>query len=368
MKAYITSIGTAVPQYKSNQMDIAKFMSKAHNFINGHELKLQSLYKATSIETRYSVIKDYSSQNGNNFFPNSADLEPFPTTGDRMRIYKSEALNLSKKAIADCLDNAAGVAINEITHLITISCTGMYAPGLDIELIHELGLRSTTKRTAINFMGCYAAINGLKVADVICRSDANARVLMVAVELCTIHFQKEATDDNLFANALFADGAAAVLIECAPGKGFSLSMEQFVCELDDNSSDDMAWAIGNYGFEMKLSAYVPKVIQNGISQLSANLLENLQKENIVVDYYAIHPGGKKIVDVIEAELKLTPEDTVYYREVLKKYGNMSSPTVLFVLRQIMNKLSAADNHKYIMSFAFGPGLTLEGALLQIHFD
>jgi predicted naringenin-chalcone synthase len=368
MKAYVTAIGTAVPQYKSNQMDIAKFMSKAHNYINGHELKLQSLYKATSIETRYSVLKDYSSQNGNSFFPNSADLEPFPTTGDRMKVYKSEALNLSKRAIEDCIARVDGAALHDITHLITISCTGMYAPGLDIELIHELGLPSDTKRTAINFMGCYAAINGLKVADAICRSDANAKVLMVAVELCTIHFQKEATDDNLFANALFADGAAAVLIEGTPRRGLSLSMEQFVCELDANSSDDMAWAIGNYGFEMKLSAYVPKVIQNGISQLSANLLDNLQKHNIKVDYYAIHPGGKKIVDVIEAELQLTPEDTAPSREVLKNYGNMSSPTVLFVLRQIMNKITIADNHKHIMSFAFGPGLTLEGALLEIHYN
>lgn len=368
MKAYITSIGTAVPQYKSNQMDIARFMSKAHNFINGKELKLQSLYKATSIETRYSVIEDYSSENGNSFFPNTKNLEPFPSTNDRMKIYKSEAMKLSKKAISDCLDQMAGFEIKEITHLITISCTGMYAPGLDIELVHELGLPSSTKRTAINFMGCYAAINGLKVADAICRSDANAKVLMVAVELCTIHFQKEVTDDNIFANALFSDGAAAVLIEGTPGNGLSLSMEQFVCELDDNSSDDMAWAIGNYGFEMKLSAYVPKVIQSGIRELSASLLENLQKKNIEIDYYAIHPGGKKIVDVIEAELQLAPEHTVYSREVLKNYGNMSSPTVLFVLKQIMNNLSDHDNHKHIMSFAFGPGLTLEGALLGIHYN
>jgi predicted naringenin-chalcone synthase len=285
-----------------------------------------------------------------------------------MKVYKSEALNLSKRAIADCIDQADGATLHEITHLITISCTGMYAPGLDIELIHELGLRSDTKRTAINFMGCYAAINGLKIADAICRADASARVLMVAVELCTIHFQKEATDDNLFANALFADGAAAVLIESAPRRGLSLSMEKFVCELDDNSSDDMAWAIGNYGFEMKLSAYVPRVIQSGIRQLSASLLDNLRKEKIEIDYYAIHPGGKKIVDVIEAELQLAPEDTSHSREVLRNYGNMSSPTVLFVLRQIMNKLTIAENHKHIMSFAFGPGLTLEGALLEIHYN
>jgi predicted naringenin-chalcone synthase len=367
MKAHITSIGTAVPKYKSDQMDIASFMAKAHQFINGKEQKLFSLYKATRIETRYSVIADYSSKSGNTFFPDTPTLEPFPTTNDRMDIYKKEALGLSKRAISECLDLVKHVSTNDITHIITISCTGMYAPGLDIELIHELDLPANTKRTAINFMGCYAAINGLKVADAICRADDHAKVLMVAVELCTIHFQKEATDDNLFANALFGDGAAAVLIEGQVSGGLSLSLEKFVCALDANSSDDMAWKIGDFGFEMKLSSYVPAVIKNGIKRLTKDLMYELSND-ADIDYYAIHPGGKKIIDVIQEELALSPDHTCYSREVLKNYGNMSSPTVLFVLKSIMDSLTDKDKGKHILSFAFGPGLTLEGSLLKIHYN
>ncbi len=368
MKAYINSIGTAVPKYRSNQMDIARFMAKAHNFVNGHELKLYSLYQATSIETRHSVIPDYNNSGENSFFPNTENLEPFPTTSDRMKVYQKEALSLANEAIASCVRQIHDYDPASITHLITISCTGMYAPGLDIDLIRTLGLPSSTKRTSVNFMGCYAAMNGLKLADSICRADEHAKVLMVAVELCTIHFQKAYTDDNLFANALFSDGAAAVLIEGTPQRGISLSLEKFVCALDDNSADDMAWAIGDFGFEMKLSAYVPKVIQSGIKALSNKLIEEVNAHSDPIDYYAIHPGGKKIVDVIEAELNLTPEDTRYCRAVLKEYGNMSSPTVLFVLKHIWQHLSSEDQNKRILGFAFGPGLTLEGALMQIHHN
>ena len=365
MKTYISSIGTAVPRYKSKQMDIAKFMANAHSFINGKEQKLFSLYESTHIESRYSVIGDYTSNRENySFFPNTKDLEPFPSTEDRMNIYKREALQLSLQAIEQCTDQMSDFDLRDVTHIITISCTGMYAPGLDIELIKELNLRPNTQRTAINFMGCYAAFNGLKVADAICRADSDAKALMVAVELCTIHFQKKLTDDNLIANALFADGAATLILEGKPSQDVSLSLEKFICALDDNSEEEMAWKIGDFGFEMRLSAYVPAVIQKGIKTLTEELLKGAKEKQI--DYYAIHPGGKKIVDVIERELELKPDDTYISREVLRKYGNMSSPTVLFVLQEFRDKLQAQDDQKNILSFAFGPGLTLEGAILKIH--
>lgn len=366
MKPIITAIGTAVPRFKANQMKIAQFMSKAHQFINGKEHKLFSLYKATEINSRYTVIEDYGSDTVRSFFPDTPDLEPFPSTEKRMAIYRKEAKILSKQAIQNCLQKMEDFDKSSITHLITISCTGMYAPGLDIELIKELELKSSTKRTAINFMGCYAAINGLKVADAICRADEHARVLVVAVELCTIHFQKKLTNDNLFANALFADGAAAMVIQNQPRKGINLRIENFVCALDENSEEDMAWEIGDSGFEMKLSAYVPGVIKNGIKSLSKSLIEGLA-DTRDVDYYAIHPGGKKIIDVIEEELDLSSLDTRYSRSVLRDFGNMSSPTVLFVLERIANDLTSKDDSKRIMSFAFGPGLTMEGALLSIEY-
>ena len=366
MSTYISSIGTAVPQYESKQQDIASFMAKAHNLDEAQGRKLKSLYRATQIDTRYSVLQDYTTkQEAYSFFPNTSDLEPFPTTAKRMSVYRKEAIKLSRDAIQNCLTNMPEMAYSEITHLITISCTGMYAPGLDIELVQELNLRPNTMRTAINFMGCYAAFNGLKVADAICKADKKAKVLMVAVELCTLHFQKEYSNDNLFANALFADGAAAVVLESNPAQKPALSIERFSCVLDENSSEDMAWKIGDHGFEMRLSAYVPSVIQKGINNLSNQLLEGIDLSHDEIDYYAIHPGGKKILDVIQQELGLDPDDTCVSREVLRKYGNMSSPTVLFVLQSILNKVSPDDHSKHIMTFAFGPGLTMESALLKI---
>src|SRR5699024_10541350 len=147
-----------------------------------------------------------------------------------------------------------------ITHLITVSCTGMYAPGLDIEIVQEARLSPSVKRTAINFMGCYAAFNAIKVGDAICKAEAEARVLIVCVELCSIHFQKKKDDDNILSNALFGDGAAAIVLQSTPPQAASLALERFHCDLSFEGKQEMAWHIGDHGFEMRLSAYVPDMI------------------------------------------------------------------------------------------------------------
>jgi len=212
MNGYINAIGTAVPTHATPQSAIAGFMGRALQLDEHEQRKLQALYRQTRIETRHSVVPDFGRKVGEfSFFPNTPDLEPFPTVGQRMELYRREALPLAVKAIQNCLETLPGPP--EPTHLITVSCTGMYAPGLDIELIEALRWPTTTQRTAINFMGCYGAFNGLKTADALVRANPDARVLVVCVELCTIHFQKKTDDDNLLSNALFADGAAAVLVE-----------------------------------------------------------------------------------------------------------------------------------------------------------
>lgn len=336
-------------------------MQRAHKLKNGEEHRLEALYRATGIHNRFSVLEDYKKTEEFDFFPNSKDLTPFPSTTDRAKVYKDHALALSKEAVENCLPTDFNK--RKITHLITVSCTGLYAPGLDIELINELGLNKSVQRTAINFMGCYAAFNAIKVAHAIC-SAQEAKVLVVCTELCSIHFQKENTEDNYLANALFGDGSASLLIASSKANGLCLSLDNFYCDLLPAGKQEMAWEIGDHGFEMKLSAYVPDVIKNGVSGLIDRLKTNFDLNNF--SYYAIHPGGRKILKVLEDVLNINKEDNRHAYQVLRNYGNMSSPTVLFVLKAIYDELKSTDKGKEILSFAFGPGLTLESMTLTVH--
>ncbi|UII33709.1 type III polyketide synthase [Fulvivirga ulvae] len=360
MNAYITSIATANPRYKIKQQRVLDFMIRAHRLEGVEADKLRVLYRATGISSRYSVIEDYSSSLVRNFFPDNDSLEPFPSTHDRLGLFQREAVGLCMEAAKKALDNTPR---DQITHLITVSCTGMYAPGLDIELVDGLGLNSHVERTGINFMGCYAAFNALKVADAICSANKDARVLVVCVELCSIHFQKESLEDFMLANALFGDGAAALVMAGSPDEGINFRTTSFFNELFRNGHEHMAWKIGDFGFEMRLSAYVPDVIQSGIKQLLQKLVNKSGVDKF--DYFAVHPGGKRILRVIEKELNISKKENQAAHDVLAAYGNMSSPTILFVLKRIMDQLKADDDNKSLLGLAFGPGLTLESMLLTI---
>ncbi|MEM6522685.1 MAG: type III polyketide synthase [Bacteroidota bacterium] len=359
MSARITSIGTANPKYKITQREVHNFMVKAHQLNDVESRKLEALYRASGISTRYSVIKDYQLQDEFEFYPNDDNLEPFPSTEARNRLYAKKAVDLSLKAIKDCLP--LDFEIQQISHLITVSCTGLYAPGLDIEITYALGLSHSVERTGINFMGCYAAFNALKVANAICTNDLNAKVLVVCTELCSIHFQKEKTEDNLLANALFGDGSAAVLVEPASLGKTGLELSSFACDLLPNGIEDMAWRVGNFGFEMKLSAYVPDVIRSGIDML----LERLRLVSEEFEHYAIHPGGKKILNVVEQKLGINKSRNEAAHYVLREFGNMSSPTILFVLKRLMNRFSVHNNGDRVFALAFGPGLTLESISFKV---
>ena len=363
--SFITSIGTATPPHLLRQSTIAEFMIRAMELGDDDARKLLVLFRASGIETRYSVLDDYGKTEGFHFYENAPGMEPFPTTKRRLELYRRHALSISVEAVLNCLTSLVDFRKDSITHLIVVSCTGMYAPGLDIDLVKALGLSSSIERTSINFMGCYAAFNALKLAASACSSRPDAKVLIVCTELCSIHFQKENTDDNLLANALFADGAAAVLVEPSRREGLSLQLESFHCELATEGEHDMTWTVGDLGFEMRLSSYVPEVVRSGIKNLTRSLLAKIQQNFSDVAYFAIHPGGKKILEAIENELGLTKEQNKYSYEVLKKFGNMSSPTVLFVLHEVCKNLKVTDNGKRILSFAFGPGLTLESMVLRI---
>jgi predicted naringenin-chalcone synthase len=356
----IVSIGTAVPQYRHEQQDILDFMQRVYALDEANRRKLKFLYRQSGIETRYSVIPDYSLPAAEwKFYTPSENLEPFPRLEERMDWYRRNAAGLSMNAIKNCLDK---LPAQSITHLITVSCTGLSAPGLDIELLDLLQLPVTTHRTSINFMGCYAAIHAMKLADAITRADANASVLIVCTELCTLHFQKEHTVDNITSSLLFADGAAALLISGnyeLPG----LRMDNFYSVVAPKGRSDMAWELSSSGFQMTLSGYVANLIEEDFGGLVNDSLQaaKLQKEQVT--HWCIHPGGKKILEAVHNSLGFSNGQLKTCYEVLNDYGNMSSPTVLFVLEKIMEALPSKEPAT-IFGAAFGPGLTMETFILS----
>lgn len=356
----IVSIGTAVPAYKHQQQEILDFMQRVYALGEAGKRKLKFIYRQGGIGTRYSVIPDYSLPAHEwQFFSPSENLEPFPQLEKRMHWYRQYAPPLSLQAIRQCLENFPG---QKITHLITVSCTGMSAPGLDLELMELLGLSPTTFRTSINFMGCYAAIHALKLADLFCKADKKANVLLVCTELCTLHFQKEPTPDNLTSSLLFADGSAAVLVS-GNDEQEGLSIDNFYSTVAFKGKKDMAWELSSKGFLMTLSSYVADLIEEDFNTIVGNSLAaaGLGKEDIT--HWCIHPGGKKILESVHRSLGFTNGQLQHSYDVLRDYGNMSSPTVLFVLKKMMNVLAKKSTNK-IFGAAFGPGLTMETFILS----
>lgn len=361
----ISAIGVANPAFKRKQQETVDLISASIKMSLAEKRLLKSVYKATGIEQRHSVLSDYCKNPGEfDFFPNEQN-SPFPSTAARMKIYKQQALPLAHAAITHCFQQLPDFDPMTITHLITVSCTGMYAPGIDIELTQGLKLNSNVKRTAINFMGCYGAFNGLKVAEALCKADPNATALVVCVELCTIHFQNNFSLDNMISNAIFADGAAAVLVQSTPQTHKFMEFNTFYCDLLPQSSQQMAWEIADHGFDIVLSSYIPEMIQSGIADFTQALLDKKGWTSSQIDLYAIHPGGIKILEACETALNITKEDNQHAYDVLRKYGNMSSATVLFVLKSIWDSLTKEDDQKNVFSCAFGPGLTLESMLLKV---
>ncbi len=356
----IIAIGTAVPAFKHEQSAILDFMQRVYALTDEEQRKLKFLYRQGGIETRYSVIPDYSlPATAWAFYSPTENLEPFPKLEKRMQWYQQYAAQLSLNAVNKCIENFTD---QSITHLITVSCTGMSAPGLDLELLELLDLPLTTFRTSVNFMGCYAAIHALKIADAFCKADKKANVLIVCTELCTLHFQKEHSVDNMTSSMLFADGAAAVLVTGNEDQE-GLSIENFYSMVSLKGKKDMAWELSSKGFLMTLSSYVPDMIEGDFDVLVREALKmaNLRKEDIT--NWCIHPGGKKILEAVHKSLGFTNGQLEPCYEILRDFGNMSSPTVLFVLEKIMKSLNSKGENT-IFGAAFGPGLTMETFILS----
>ncbi len=350
----IIALGTAVPAHKHNQKDILQFMQQVYKLDAVENRKLKFLYNLSGIDTRYSAVPDYSHNMTEwKFYPHNEKLDPIPSLELRMQWYQRYAAPLSVDAIRNCAEGV--IHTTEITHLITVSCTGMSAPGLDLQVMELLDLPKQTYRTSFNFMGCYAAIHALKLADAICKTDTAARVMIVCTELCTLHFQKEATPDNIASTLLFADGSAAALVTHDSFQRSGLLLNGFYSEVVPKGKRDMAWELSSTGFLMTLSGYIPELIEEDFEPLVQRALQQTGIGKEAIRQWCIHPGGRRIVDAIQKSLQLTAEDLQASYNVLREYGNMSSPTILFVLKELMQQQAAGS----VFAAAFGPGLTME---------
>lgn len=359
----IISIGTAVPEFSTEQSVILEFMHAAYNDDTASR-KLNVLFNHSGISTRHSAIPDFDKTNSTSVFFN--DTQNNTTVEDRLDVFKEKAIPLAITAITNAfLKINTAIADFKTTHLITVSCTGIYAPGMDAELMEQLNLPDDIFHTSVNFLGCNAAFHALKIADMITKSDNNAKVLIVCTELCTLHFQPKNNHDNLLSNTIFGDGAAAVVVTsdnfAKQHQQKGLTIDGFYSLLLHKGKDLMSWDITPTNFEMKLDAKIPDFIGNEVNNI---ISKACNKFNIAVDSiskWAIHPGGKKILDTIQQKLQLNKENLAYSYKVLDEYGNMSSPTILFVLNELMEE---HHQNETIFSIGFGPGLSIETALLS----
>lgn len=356
----IISIATGVPSYKHKQEDLFSFAEKVYCHDEAESRKLRFLYNHSGIESRYSVVPDYSASPSERIlFPPSEDLEPFPSLEQRMRIFHGNAAKLSANTILDCIEGK--LKKEEITHLITVSCTGMSAPGIDLQVMEILGLPQNIVRTSVNFMGCYAAVHALKIANAFCNSSENANVMIVCTELCTLHFQKDPSTDNITSSLLFADGCAAILVQNSDTNIKGIQVNNFFSDVSFKGKKDMAWELSSKGFLMTLTGYVPDLIKEDFKSLVDKALINAGKKIEDITHWCVHPGGKKILESISSSLGFTNEPLKYSYDVLKEYGNMSSPTILFVLKKILTEFEQGnvDENNLVFGAAFGPGLTME---------
>jgi predicted naringenin-chalcone synthase len=346
-QAYVNRIATAVPRH-----DVHKTFLRFADTLLSRTMRsgvFERMAKRAGIDHRYSVLEPAPDANGpvvdaEGFYRRS----DFPSTGKRMRCFEAHAPHLAAEAVRRL---ALGGEAERITHLVVTCCTGLSAPGLDLEIVERCGLRPGLERTFIGFMGCYAAINALKVARHIVRSEPEARVLVVNLELCTLHLQETQDLEKILSFLLWGDGCAAALVTAEP-KGFELL--DFHTVVTPESRALITWNVGDQGFDMVLSGQVPAAIQTALAHCSNEILAGTKTSE--VDLWAVHPGGRTVLDAVERALDLPQGALASSREVLRRFGNMSSATVMFVLEALLGVARRGDLG---CGMSFGPGLVAE---------
>jgi len=350
---FIIDISTAVPAFTIETEDVVQFFSKAFNASPEAKKIIRFLNNRTKITRRYSCIPDYKGRENELYSDDNFD-QPLEK---RMDLYQKKLVPLASYAV-DLLMKKNNINPSQITHLITVSCTGMMAPGFELQLAEKYNLLHAEK-TAINFLGCYAGLKAIKQANQITGSDTNACVLIVCTELCSLHYHPTTKNEDIVANLLFGDGAAAVLF-CGENNSLiknkaSLKIDAIGSGFIPCTSGLMSWNLSSTAFKMHLSAKVVNALKSNIASSVERFLNGNK-----MDYWAIHPGGIKIVEAVKDELKLSEKDIEDSLHILQQYGNMSSGTIFFILQRILDKIRESGNAgQNIFSCAFGPGINIE---------
>lgn len=360
MPSYIHAIETATPSYSYSQNEIRDRMKEIVPGSEKDRRIINYLYSKSGIDNRHSVINDFRQQGSQTLFFNGEGA--YPGTERRNDLYTLEAKKLFVE-VAESLIKNSNFQTCQITHLITVSCTGFYAPGPDFDIIRALGLDPSIERYHLGFMGCYASIPAIKMADQICRANKDASVMVVSVELCTIHFQANSKPDNILSASVFADGGAGIIMSNQKPVEKGIAVHGFASTILEKGASDMAWSIGDNGFSMVLSSYIPDLLKEGIDPFLGPALDRFGITTEQIGQWCVHPGGRAILDRIEEAVHLPPDALNASRKVLSGYGNMSSATILFVLHELQQQ-SHREKNSRILAMAFGPGLTMETALLS----
>ena len=364
MSLVIRKIGSAVPETVIDQKQALAIARALASATEEQDTWLPGMYGGTLIDTRRlalapTVVRDIldgTRLSGSAFLPKDDPEDLGPTTAERMAHYVELAPPLALGACRSAI-SGSGVEPGEFTHLVTVSCTGFFAPGIDQVLVAGLGLRPTVERTHVGYMGCHGALNGLRVAQAFA-SDPRARVLLCAVELCSLHYHYSYNPSKMIANAIFGDGAAALVGTSGGPSNAWRVLATGSCYLP-NSEKAMTWNIGDHGFEMTLAKNVPALIFRHLRAWLESWLDEVGVGLAGVRSWAIHPGGPRILTAVEEALGLTPDDTTVARGVFAEMGNMSSPTVLFILRKLMEQNAPGP----CLMLGFGPGLVAEAVLV-----
>lgn len=323
---------------------------------------IRHIHRQSAIDQRHVVWQN----DADALFPVDGDGRWHnPGTGARNQAYTRYAAPAAAELARRCLAAAPHLAAADVTHVITASCTGFSNPGIDIQICRALQLPDTTARFHLGFMGCSAAFPALRMAKALCDADPQAVVLVLCLELCSLHFQPGNTsEDALIAGALFADGAGAALVsQRPPPPGLpAVRLQGFSTTLTPTGGESMAWNIGDHGFDIVLSSYVPHLLGSFIRDALLPPLTAAGRTLESIDFWAVHPGGKAILDRIAEALHLPDTALQPSRNVLRSYGNMSSATIFFVLQQGLRRLTRPQR---TAAMAFGPGLTVEMAFLEL---
>lgn len=360
MATKLLSIGTAVPIARLEQPKTRDFFAAQPGVDRLTARLIGAAFDQSAIDVRYSVIGEIGEESA--LFTDGAERLRVPTTGERNALYRREAPPLYAGAAREAIARS-GFDSSEITHVITASCTGLFAPGPDFLLVKELGIPVSAERYHIGFMGCAAAFPSLRAAARICEAQPGAVVLVACAELCSLHIRSSSDPEQIVASAVFGDGAGAAIVTSAEPRidGPVLEVGRFSTAITSEGEQDMDWTIGDSGFEMRLTAQVPRIIGREIAGVVEHMLGADADPLEAVDAWAVHPGGRSVLDRVEGGLGLPEDALVHSRAILRDFGNMSSATILFILQRILDDDSIADGGR-IAGLCFGPGLTVETAL------